>query len=152
MAKINYQGILQALKAILDADSRTAGNIIDVEQDPQFGMGERSNKAAALSLVSRYSQDGQSLAAGTRHTYFVNISVWVYGFSVQSFEEAAKLRDDFMGDVELVLMSNRTLSANVTMVELEGGKFYSAKEDTPGGLVWVAVAEVNVKARVSATT
>jgi hypothetical protein len=151
MARVNYHGILQAMKTIFENDSRTSEGRVFVEQDPQFGMADNP-KAVCLVLNNRVSSAGQPIAAGKRNRFDVFVSAWSVGFSAESFEKAAEVRDEHLGQMELVLMDNRKLRVDDVeygeAVQLEGGRFMSAKDDN--GMIFCALAEIIVKVQATA--
>ena len=147
MAAVDWTGILTSLAAILRADSRTSAARVFVEEDPQFGLSD-DGQAVVLTMVSRTPMSGQSIAAGKRTRYLARIGVWAVGFDMASFEAACAKRDTLLGNVELVLMDNRTISAKVTASNLEGGEFMSVRN--PGENVFCAMAETVVSAEVAA--
>jgi len=148
MAAIDYAGILDELKTIFEADSRTADAHVYVEEDPQFGLAD-TGKSIVLTLDSRAPSAGQSMSAGTRTRYAVTIGVWTLGFHMESFREAARTRDELLAQVELVLMANRTVSGKVTAGQLAGGQFLSVLSQgaTPA---FAALAETRFRVEVSA--
>ena len=84
-----------------------------------------------LTLGSRREAPGQPLAAGKRTRWHVRLSVWAVGFA-NTFEKAAKERDDLVGSLELVLMNNRTVGGKVAAGWLEGGEFISVRDQSMG--------------------
>lgn len=147
MAAIDYTGILSTLATLLAADSRLAGVRIFVEEDPQFGLADQG-KAIVLTLVNRSSSSGQSMSAGKRTRYSVNIGAWSVGFDMASFNDACIKRDAVLGALELVLMDNRTISGKVTSAQLEGGEFMSVRRPTEQ--VYCSMAETVIRAEASA--
>lgn len=148
MAAINYHGILTSLDTIFKADARTSYAATFVERDPQLGLADLGS-AIAMFLDSRVATAEQAMAAGKRTRYLLSVAVWVIGFDVESFEKAALKRDTLLGQVELVLMDNRTISGKVTASQLSGGEFSSAMSDS-GTHVFCALAKVTLQAEVSA--
>lgn len=147
MSAVDYTGILTSLAAILRADALTSAARVFVEEDPQFGMSD-VGQAVVLTMSSRSPMSGQAIAAGKRTRYLARIGVWSVGFDMESFEAACSKRDTLLGNVELVLMANRTISGKVTASNLEGGEFMNVRN--PGENVFCAMAETVVSAEVSA--
>lgn len=147
MAAVNYTGILSSLKAIFEADSRTSDARVYVEEDPQFGQSD-VGKAIVLTMVKRVPFTSQSIAAGKRTRYMVHIGAWSTGFDMESFNNACIKRDALLGQVELVLMANRTISGTVTAAQLEGGEFMGVLN--PRDNVFCAMAETVIIAEVEA--
>lgn len=136
MAVVDYHGILTSLKTLLEADASLDGVPVFIEEDPQFDL-SGAGKAICLTLGSRREASGQPMAAGKRTRWQGRLSAWAVGFAL-TFEEAAKLRDDLVGSLELVLMNNRTVSGKVAAGWLEGGEFISVRDQTTGSY---AIAE-----------
>ena len=130
MAVVDYHGILTSMKTILEDDASLGDVPVFVEEDPQFDL-SGAGRALVLTLGSRREGGGQPLAAGKRTRWHVRVGVWAVGYAL-SFEAAAKLRDDLVGLVELVLMNNRTISGTVAAGWLEGGEFISVRNQTEG--------------------
>lgn len=149
MAAIDYAGIEDQLKTIIEADSTLDGARVYVEEEPQFGMMD-SQKAISIFLHNRSASSGQSLSAGKRQRYDVKYSLWSTFFSLESFRVACTGRDALLGALELVLMADRTIGGKVNTCWLEGGQFLSARDDAAG--VFVASAETILVANASAIT
>lgn len=147
MAIVNYTGILAALVAILKADTRLGGARIYSEEDPQFGVAD-AGSCIAVYLSRRQAHPDQVLAAGKRTRWLLSISVWTFGFSLENFKKAQEMRDALTDQLELVLQENRTISATVDMMWMDGGDFLSAQN--PGDGVFVAGAETSIACQVSA--
>src|SRR3990167_5566547 len=147
MSAVTYTAILSALKAIFEADARTSGARVFVEEDPQFGLSD-AGKAIVLTMMNRSPTSGQPLAAGKRTRYMARIGIWSVGFDMASFNDACVKRDALLGQTELVLMDNRTISGKVTAAQLEGGEFMTVRN--PGENVFCAMAETVVSAEVAA--
>jgi hypothetical protein len=90
------------------------------------------------------------LAAGKRTRYHLRTTFWVFAFSIESFARACDLRDALLGDLELVLMDNRTLGGKVAASWLEGGEFVSARDASTS--VYVSAGEIVLISEVQATT
>ena len=130
MAAVDYHGVLTTLKTLLEADASLSGVPVFVEEDPQFDL-SGAGKAIVLTLGSRRPASGQPLAAGKRTRWEGRLGVWAVGFA-NTFELAAKARDDLVGSLELVLMNNRTVSDKVASGWLEGGEFISVRDQSAG--------------------
>lgn len=144
-----YQTVLDNLRTILKADARTANCDVFLEQDPQFGVSDSPQGALCIVLNRRSPSALQPFAAGTRQRYELSFSVWVVGFSAETFKKAAEVRDDLLGKVELVLMANRTINNAVEAMQLEGGDFINARNENQP-YVFCALAEIAVRATVNA--
>lgn len=130
MAAVDYHGILTSLKTILEADSSLNNVPVFIEEDPQFDL-MGAGSALVLTLGSRREAQGQPLAAGKRTRWNVRLSVWAVGYAI-TFEQAAKVRDNLVGALELVLMNNRTAGGKVAAGWLEGGEFISVRSQNEG--------------------
>ena len=148
MAAVDYSGIEDTIKGVLEADARTTGAAIYVEEEPQFGLSDMQQ--AVLVYLDRRSAPNtqQNLAAGKRTRYLLQLTVAVLYFSLESFKAACDGRNTLLGNVELVLMANRTLNGKVETLWLEGGELYSVRN--PQNSVFTAVAETTVTVDVSA--
>lgn len=124
MAAIDYHGILLELQAILKADSSFQNLPVEVEQEP-YDLSS-AGRAIVLGLSRRRQTSGQPISAGKGTRYHVYISIWCAGYSTQ-YAEAAKFRDELTGQLELVLMNNRTASGKLAAGYLEGGEFATFK-------------------------
>ena len=149
MAIVNYTGILAALVAILQADTRLGGARIFSEEDPQFGLAD-AGSCIAVYLSRRQLHPDQALQAGKSTRWLLSISVWTFGFSLESYKKAQEMRDTLTDQLELVLNENRTLSGKVDFMYMNGGDFLSAQN--PADSVFVAGAETSVACQVAATS
>lgn len=148
MPAIDYAGIRNGLKTILEADALTAAARVYVEEEPQFGMADAGGGVIAVFMDRRVAITGQSIAAGKRTNYHVYLTVWVAFFSMDSYKVAADGRDGLLANTELVLMKDRTIGGKVTASWLEGGQMISARDG--GSNAYVAAAEIALVAEVSA--
>jgi hypothetical protein len=145
MARANFQAALDAIKTLLEAN--ITGLTVFVEQDPVFGLSDMG-KAVVVLLRNRTLSGNQGMAAGKTNRWSVFIQLWVTGFSAESYKKAAEIRDELLGEVELVLMQNRTLSGTVGQLQLEGGVFQNAQNDSMSA--FGALAELMLKAEITA--
>lgn len=148
MAAISYSGIADQLKLILAADALTSTVRCYVEEEPQFGLADNGQVISIFTDNRVPSPDGQSLSAGKRTRYHAFFSLWVAGFSLESYKAAADIRDALIGNVELVLMKDRSVGGKVQDAWLEGGQFVSAKDG--GSNTFVAAGEIKLGVEVSA--
>lgn len=138
MAAIDYSGIIRQLVTIFGAESETQGVRVFVEENPQFGMAD-NGRAIAIYLLSRASHPNQVFAANKRMRYMIRIAVTAFGFHIENFQEAEKLRDVLLANVELVLMRDPTIGGKASTSWLDGGEFASARG--PHDSVFVAAAD-----------
>lgn len=149
MAAIDYVGIRDGVKTILDADALTSASRVYVEEEPQFGMADASGGVVAVFMDGRVPDPtGQSLASGKRTNYHVSLTLWVAMFSMDSFKAAADARDALLANVELVLMKDRTIGGKAAASWLEGGQMLSARDSVSN--TFVAAGEIKLVAQVSA--
>ena len=146
MAAIDYAGIEDQLKTLLEADASLNGTRFYVEEEPQFGL--QDAKAVAIFLHSRAPDPEQSLSAGKRTRNIIRLSLWSVFFSIESYRVACTGRDALLGALELVLMKDRTVGGKVASSWLEGGQFQSARDDSNSA--FAAAAETILVARASA--
>ena len=148
MPAIDYQGVRDQLESILKADSRTSGARIFVEEEPQFGLSD-AQKAIAVFMDRRSEQASDQMAsAGKRTRYTLSISLWTVYFDMSTYRAACDGRDALMGQLELVLMDNRTIGGKVTASWREGGEMFAARD--ANSQTFVAAAETVLVAEVSA--
>lgn len=148
MAAVDYSGIRDQIKSILEGDTRTAGARVYVEEEPEFGL--QDVQQAILVYADRRTADGpdQTLSAGKRTRYKLQIILVVAYFSMDSFKVACDGRDAMLGSMELVLMANHTLGGKATTSWLTGGELYSVRGT--GGSPYIAVAETTLVVDVTA--
>ena len=144
MAVIDYFGIREATKTVLETEIPTA--TVRIEEEMVFGF--ETVPYIGIYLDRRVAPIGdQRIANGTRTDYNLAFSLWVVHFSMESLQKAIEDRDDMVSLVENALMKNRTLLNTVKMLWLEGGEFFSAKDKESG---FLAIAEVNFTAQAIA--
>ena len=148
MSAVDYSGVRNQLKSILESDTLTADAQIYIEEDPQFGLAD-AQKVIFICLDGRTAPPGeQSLSAGKRTRYHLQCVLITAYFSMESFEQACVGRDALLGNMELVLMKDRTIGGKATSSWLEGGPMFSVRN--PGNNVWAAVAETTFTIDVQA--
>ena len=145
---VDYGGIRDQIKSILEGDARTSGAAIFIEEDPQFGLSD-VQQAIVICLDGRTAPPAeQRLAAGMRTQYHLQCVLVTVYFSMESFKAACDGRDTLLGQMELVLMANRTIGGKATSSWLEGGPMFSVRN--PQSNVWAAVAETTLVIDVQA--
>lgn len=123
MAAVKYHDILSALKLVFESDSRTADAPVYVEKDPPVDV-LGAQRAIILMLDSRKPNEDQPIAAGKRVRWELKLSVWAAGYAID-VDEAAAIRDELLGQIELVLLANRTIRDKVASSWMMGGNFIS---------------------------
>ncbi len=148
MAAVDYSGIRDQIKSLLESDARTSGATVFIEEDPQFGLSD-VQQAIVICLDGRTAPPAaQRLAAGLRTQYHLQCVLVTVYFSMESFKAACDGRDTLLGQMELVLMANRTIGGLANSSWLEGGPLFSVRN--PQTSVWAAVAETNLVIDVEA--
>lgn len=147
MSAISYADILAQLVTIFDAEPETSGVRVYIERDPEFGVMDIGT-GLSVYLLSRSAHTQQVLAAAKRTRYLVRFAVTAFAFDLESYESAARKRDDLLAGVELALMRNTSLGGLVTSSWLEGGDFVSARGSA--GSPFIAAADTILVADVSA--
>ncbi len=148
MAAVDYVGIRTEIETALNADARTSSARVYVEEEPQFGLSDHQSVIAVFMDNRSAPATEQSVSAGKRTRFNLRVSFWVVAFSLDSYRKACDERDTLMGQLELVLMDNRTLGGKVAASWLEGGEMFSARD--PRNAVFTAIAEVVMVLDVSA--
>ena len=148
MAAADYAAIRDQVESVLTSDARTSTARIYVEEEPQFGLADAQQCIAVFTNRRRAPAGDQVLGAGLRTRFALELLFVVVSFNLESYRKACDERDALLGNLELVLMANRTLNGTVATLYLDGGEFFSARD--PQSNTFVAVAEVNVVAEVSA--
>jgi hypothetical protein len=120
VARIDYHGIEESVRDVILADATTSDVRILIEEELTMDRG----RTVRVQLVSRDApEDMQSLTAGLRTRFLITYSVTCFFFALE-VSEAARGRDDLIGQVELALIAQRQLRrSDVKMIWLEGGDF-----------------------------
>lgn len=147
MPAVDYSGIRTQLKAILVGDSQTAAARLYVETEPDLGMAD-ANTAIAVYTLDRRPAASQPAAFGKQTIYHLRTSLWAFAFDLEGYEQACVKRDALLGQLELVLMKDRTIGNKVATSWLEGGEVFCARH--PASQIYVAAAETLLVAEVRA--
>ena len=99
---------------------------VEVEQDPVFGLPDDGGRACVVEAMRRTPSVGQSMAAGRRLRSRFTAIVTAIGFDMESYQKAARKRDDVIEKIELGIMSDRSIGGRVVNLEIQGGEFYRA--------------------------
>ncbi len=155
MARIDYYGIEEAIKTLLEAYTglqESDGVKVFIEEDFTQIMGNMDNaKVIIIYLDDRLPSPHQTLNAGQKTRFTVGLTINVYVTGIGEFKAVAEARDDIVGLVETALMATRQLGNGVEFSYLGGGEFQSAKQQSSG--TYLAMAECKVLAdAVSSTT
>ena len=146
MARVDYFAIEEAIRTQLKADTDTVKSHILIEPDAaQLPAG---GDAIAIYLDRRDApQELQNLAAGLRTRFLVTFSIWCFHFALMQKAEFEK-RDDLVSQVELALMTDRTLSGAVDTSWLSGGEFFNSRTNDQD--IFMLGAEVILTCQVTA--
>ena len=146
MPAIDYDGIKVAMKALFDNDA-TLQAIKETFTDVEAGILLSPERTPWIGIYGDGRDvDHEPLAAGRKMSYQYRITVRVVGYG-EDLKAAAKDRDDILGQAEIVLIQNRTLSGTVTMLRLEGGEMMSG--EIPDGIGFLADGLIEVVTVVS---
>lgn len=150
MARIDYADLKNELAQILSAAPTLADIAFTVDDDirlDSFGC------SANIEMVRRdHTAPAQSLSAGQRQRYYVTTVVTVVAVGIDR-QAAIEQRDDVIGEIEVVLMRNRTLNDKVGTLFLQGGELFLLKDtsDQSEGY-FVAVGEIIVQLDATLST
>lgn len=144
MARVDYFEIEKRMAEAFEADSRTQGAKVLIEEELSF-----HDKDIILIELDRRDAppEMQSLAAGTRTRFELQVAVWCYGYALKK-EDAMRARDKLVSQAELVLMENRQLDGKVNTLWLTGGQFENRRNSAGAG--FMAGAEIAVTCDVTA--
>lgn len=150
MPAIDYYGIEEAVKTVLEADTdfQATGAKVFIEEEFVHGMAD-IGKAVMIYLDKRRPTPGQPAAAGQQTRYQMQLSLWTRAFFVESIRRAINERDDLLGVVEVALMRKRSLNDAVSMLWLEGGEFMTGKSSKPHGFLAAAETVLTVEKKTT---
>lgn len=148
MAAIDYTGIVNKLQTILEGDSRTADARIYVEEEPQIGLSDNGTAIAIFAERRAAPPPEQVISAGKRTRYYWQVTLWVVAFNLESYRAACEQRNALLGQLELVLMADRSIGGLAESSWLEGGEMFSARD--ANNTIYTAVAQVLLTVNVSA--
>lgn len=135
---IAYNDIATAIKTKLEAYAALAGVTVAIEDE--LILGTQSMPWVGIYLMRRTLPEGQSLSYGTRTRLLLTYSIWCWQHSLDGQPTAIGLRNSLIGNVELALMSDRTLGGAAATSWLEGGDVMSGRPE--GGSDWMSGGEV----------
>jgi hypothetical protein len=125
MAIIDYLGVENAIKSLLEADSRTEDNTVEVE--PEFMLIPDKCPYVAIYLDSYETLANTETIGGTKpYLTGLNIQIWCYTFSFENLDGATR-RDSMLGNVKEVIKDNDTLSDTVLYWQFGTGEFDNQK-------------------------
>jgi hypothetical protein len=130
MAIIDYLGIENAIKNLLDNDSRTnqfGGRTTTIEVEGEMILNEVSCPYIAIFLDNHETlEDTETIGGSKPYLTKLSIEIWCYDFSLENLSGATN-RDIMLGKVKEVLKENKTLSNNVLYFKFVGGEFDNQK-------------------------
>jgi hypothetical protein len=130
MAIIDYLGIENAIKDLLDNDSRTnsfGGKTTTVDVEGEFMLNEVKCPYIAIFLDAYETlEDTTTIGGSTPYLTSLRIQIWCYDFSLENLSGATN-RDTMLGAVKEVLKENKTLSNNVLYFKFGPGEFDNQK-------------------------
>ena len=130
MSRIDYYEIELELKDILESAPELSVAVREVTVIVEEDLAVQRGDIIMIDLSRRDAPDElQGLSAGTRTRYLLNISVWCYGWGLET-KVAMRNRDDLVSRVEIVLQNNRTLGGKVSTSWISGGEFENRRSDT----------------------
>tara|TARA_E500000178_G_C16638055_1_gene580690 strand:+ start:136 stop:576 length:441 start_codon:yes stop_codon:yes gene_type:complete len=125
MAIIDYLGIENAVKDLIENNADTSGYTVLVE--PIDAVKTDACPYVAIYLDSWDSPADEELIGGTKPVRtFLTLEIWCYDFSLENLA-GAEARDDMLGKVKEVLKLNRTISDTVLITRFLGGNFDNQK-------------------------
>ena len=141
MPLIDYWDIEEEIVEILREG--LPGSTVTSEEEQMFSP--EQVPWLCVYLERRDAPPSQPIAGGSRLRYQVRYSIWCWHYSLDK-RESMKLRDQLIGNAEVVLLSNRTLNDKVEQAWLEGGRLLNGlgteQQDFLSGGEIVLIAEV----------
>ena len=127
MAAANYYNVAAQIKAVIAADPAGAIGAADVQIEQLPILDPQGIRKVYILTDDRQAPAGeQMIMAGKSTDFLVTYSIWCFGFHLDEGQDAAKMRDDLMGAVEVAIMNDRTLNGSVRTCWIEGGAFEAA--------------------------
>lgn len=121
-SKVDYWGIQQEIAEIIRAN--TNNHTVVVEQEIQFSP--EMSPYVCVYCTGRTLAPNQVLAAGRIVTFHVEYTIWLWTYNLQ-IAQAMRDRDEAIGEIELILMGNRTINDLVETSWIKGGRLPSSK-------------------------
>ncbi len=146
MAAIDYYGIETIVQSTIISEMGS-GSLVNVTVEVTQPMDTRP--WVAIYLKNRVDSDIQVCAGGTIKKYSLEFSIWCWGWSLNNPADAARARDELIGDVEIALMKNRKMGGAVDNGTIHGGEFGTAEAPAKGTLMG---GEIVYRVEVKATT
>jgi hypothetical protein len=147
VARVDYFAIESEIAAILRADPLLSGVNVVVEDQVLFAAEQTPYVGIYLDRRDAPA-DMQTLTAGRRTTMLLRFLLVCGAYSLDSVARAIELRDNLLGNVEVVLSRFRTINGRVRSSWLEGGEMPSGRVGDGG---WLSLGEINLVAEVQLT-
>ena len=126
MATIDYIGIENKIKALINADGNTSSYTVEVE--PSDAIRTEACPYVAIWLHSWDSPADDELIGGSNPVRtFLIIEIWCYAFSMENLD-GSTLRDTMLANVKNVLKANRSLDDEVVITRFDGGEFQNQQD------------------------
>ena len=122
MAIIDYLGIENAIKTILDNDSRSnafGGRTTTIEVESEYILNAEKCPYIAIFLDSYTTlEDTQTIGGATPYLTSLRIQIWCYDFSLENLPGATN-RDTMLGKVKEVLKDNKLYQTMFCILNLD---------------------------------
>jgi|TARA_R100000482_G_scaffold117529_1_gene61151 hypothetical protein len=130
MAIIDYTGIVNEIKSILDNDSRTnsfGGRTTTIIVEGEAILNEESCPQIQIFLEEHETlQDTETIGGTTPYLTSLSIIIWMYDFNLENVP-GSQARDTMLGKVKEVLKEKKTLNDTVLYYKFTGGEFDNQK-------------------------
>lgn len=147
MAGVNYYAIAEAISACIQSNVPNLQDRVFIEEE--MPPGHDLNPSVSIMITGRrVPEDRQTLNAGTELLYVVDATIVVYAVSLEHMRKAIEIRDDYLGEIERVLLANiTTLGSGIDIAWLDGGTLETAR--TAEGIY--AAGEISLRLEVTGT-
>lgn len=131
MARLDYYTIELNIQTVLQAAAALSGVTVEVEHDVNFNEGDH----VLIKLARREAPASmQGLSAGTRTRMLVHFELYCMSCHL-NVPQARQNRDNLIGNVENVLMADRTFSnSQIATSWFEGGEFEEGQARGAAGI------------------
>jgi len=153
MALIDYNAIATGIATVIRSDATLGepGRNVTVVIEPGIVHSIEATPWIGIYLSRRDAPATmQKLRAGSSLDLELGFTLAVVEHSFDGFPEAARLRNDILGRLEVVMLNNHTLDGTVQTSWINGGVFENAEPESDRGCV--AMAFLDLVCKVQATT
>lgn len=129
MARVDYYDLELEVQRALQGATALDGVTVEVEEP----WPENIEASPWVGIyLQRRDDAGSNIAAGRHQRFQIRLELWCVEHSLESVGDAARLRDDLMGRVEVVLLQENAgnLRGKVEMLRIMGGAFESARGES----------------------